>query len=68
MGSIGSGLTLRAIGSHCAPAATGGYGMIRQHPDFLSGAKSLLMPEFRVAISVTIGFWPFDCAFRDLET
>jgi hypothetical protein len=23
-GSIGLGLTLRAIGSHCAPAATGG--------------------------------------------
>jgi hypothetical protein len=30
-------------------------------------AKSLLTYNFRVAISAAIGFWPFDCAFRDVE-
>jgi hypothetical protein len=33
--------------------------------DFLSRAKSLLRGHFRVAISVTIGIWPLDCAFRE---
>jgi hypothetical protein len=30
-----------------------------------SDARSLLTRKFRVAISSTIGFRPFDCAFRD---
>jgi hypothetical protein len=33
--------------------------------DFLNRAVSLLRREFHVAISGTIGFRPFDCAFRD---
>src|ERR1700732_4678867 len=35
--------------------------------DFLDRAKRLLTCNFRVAISVAIGFWPFGCAFRDFE-
>ncbi|HTF02250.1 MAG TPA: hypothetical protein VK621_26925 [Bradyrhizobium sp.] len=33
--------------------------------DFLSQTIGLLRRKFRVAISGTIGFRPFDCAFRD---
>src|SRR5580692_3951284 len=33
--------------------------------DFPSRARSLLTRKFRVAIPGTIGFRPFDCAFRD---
>jgi hypothetical protein len=33
--------------------------------DFPSHAGSLLTRKFRVAIVCTIGFRPFDCAFRD---
>ena len=29
--------------------------------------RGLLTRKFRVAIHTTIGSWPFDCAFRDLE-
>jgi hypothetical protein len=33
--------------------------------DFPNHAGSLLTRKFRVAIVCTIGFRPFDCAFRD---
>src|ERR1700722_5574266 len=39
----------------------------RRSTDFPSRARSLLTRKFRVAIPGTIGFRPFDCAFRDLE-
>jgi hypothetical protein len=36
-----------------------------QPADFYNRVTSLLRREFHVAISGTIGFRPFDCAFRD---
>jgi hypothetical protein len=40
-------------------------GGLRRRPDLSSRARSLLTHKIRVAISGTIGFRPFDCAFRD---
>jgi hypothetical protein len=36
--------------------------------DFAKPAGGLLTRKFRVAITGTIGLWPFGCAFRDFET
>ena len=72
--SIAHGRRAAAITGHCCSAATGGGARFHRQPDFPSPislarfpsrARSLLTRKFRVAIPGTIGFRPFDCAFRD---
>jgi hypothetical protein len=56
-------------GGYCAPLCPCRHRSIRQgfahQDDFSSRARSLLRDHFRVAIPVTIGIWPLDCAFRE---
>jgi hypothetical protein len=63
--SIGLDPSFGVIAGHCCSAATAGQGTNHCAWLFLRRARRLLRRKFRVAISVTIGFRPIDCAFRD---